>query len=190
MKTTKTLLSLIAAAAMVACGKDDISYGNMDGTYELDNIIYLFDGKTVGEWTTPGVCNEFVYYAAKMKFEGQNVTIWEDGDWYAMPYTIDGDWISIALVQFRIKKSSKSFSLYWYPYIEMLEVDSKHNPKYEDEWLQQAEKIDTYKGKDIFENDDEYISFYYNNGKPVFCYSFDDHEENWYDTIEYIYKKK
>ncbi|MGM9766139.1 MAG: hypothetical protein ACI3ZO_07260 [Candidatus Cryptobacteroides sp.] len=105
MKTTKILFALIVAAAMVACGKDDISYGNMDGTYELDNIIYLFDGKTVGEWTTPGVCNEFVYYAEKMKFEGQNVTIWEEGDWYAMPYTIDGDWISIALVPFRIKKS-------------------------------------------------------------------------------------
>ena len=39
MKTTKTLLALIAVAAIVACSKDDISYGDLDGTYELDNII-------------------------------------------------------------------------------------------------------------------------------------------------------
>ena len=189
MKTTKKLLALIAVAAIVACSKDDISYGDLDGTYELDNIIYLFDGKKVGEWTTVKV-NEFVYYAETMKFEGQNVTIWEDGEWYAMPYAIDGDWISIVGEAFRIKKSSRSFSLYWYPYFEMLDVDSNHNPKYEDKWLKQAEIIDTYKGEDIFENDDEYISFYYKNGKPVFCYTFDDNEENWFDTIEYIYKKK
>ena len=189
MKTTKTLLALIAVAAIVACSKDDISYGDLDGTYELDNIIYLFDGKKVGEWTTPGVCNEFVYYAETMKFEGQNVTIWAEGEWSAMPYAIDGDWISIAFEPFRIKKSSKSIYLYWYPYSYMLDVDSNHNPKYEDEWLKQAEKIDTYKGKDIYENEDEYISFYYKNGKPVFCYIFDDNED-WYETIEYIYKKK
>ena len=35
MKIIKTLLAIIAAAAMVACSKDDVSYGDLDGTYEM-----------------------------------------------------------------------------------------------------------------------------------------------------------
>ncbi|MGM9767511.1 MAG: hypothetical protein ACI3Z0_03480 [Candidatus Cryptobacteroides sp.] len=190
MKTTKTLLALIAVAAVVACSKDDVSYGDLDGTYEASKIIYSFDGNTIATITPESEKWEYYLDFEKFKFEGQNVTIWEYGDWYALPYAIDGDWISIVGDAFRIKKFSRSFSLYWYPYIDMLEVDTNHNPKYEDEWLKQAEIIDTYKGEDIYEIDGE-ISFYYENGKPVFCDTFDDDEEHyWFDTIEYIYKKK
>lgn len=191
MKTTKTLLALIAVAAMVACSKDDISYGDLNGTYELTKIVYSFDGKTIDELTLEEAYNEDIWYVGeKLKFEGQNVTIWEYGEFYAIPFALDGDWISFFGDIYRIDKTSRTISLYWYTYLDYFDIDEEYNPVYDEEWLADADKSETFNGREIHydtSRDDYEIAFYYKNGKPVFCDTYDD--ENWYDRIEYIYKK-
>lgn len=47
MKTSKTLLVFIATAEIVACGKDYVSYVDLNRTKEMTKSIYSFDGKTV-----------------------------------------------------------------------------------------------------------------------------------------------
>lgn len=197
MKTTKTLLALIAAAAMVACSKDDISYGDLDGTYELNKITYLFDGEAVLEltpnsenWDDELYWNEFF---EKIIFEGKFVTIWVDGDFFTNKYVIDNGRISFGGLPLKFKKTTQSLTLYYSYIFDTDELDDNYYPVYDDELLESADETVTYRGVEIHYDylyDFDKLAYYYKGGKPVFCSTLEDDYDNWFDTIEYTYKKK
>lgn len=195
MRTTKTLLALIAAAAMVACSKDDISYGDLDGTYEMTKIIYSFDGETVAE-ATPSSADwddllDWYWEFDKMKFEGNNVVLYEYGYTWPVSYSIDNGHLLVIDYIFKIEKKGSGFSIISYPYFDDFEFDSNYNPIYEEDGpidFESLEMVDVFNGTEIFDWPYHYGYLYSKDGKPVSCDQYSD--DCWYDRIEFIYKKK
>lgn len=188
-------MAFIAVAAMVACSKDDVSYGDLDGTYEMTKIVYSFDGKTVAEATpSSSDWDDLLYWDwefDKMRFEGNNVTLYDGGYPWPVSYSIDKGHLLVIDYIFKIEKKGSGFSLIYYPYFDYFVLDSNYNPIYEEDGpidFESLETVDVFNGMEVFEQPYGYGYLYCKDGTPVSCEEY--REDSWYDRVEYVYKKK